>query len=60
MGAAKTTTKRVHELRERRAALGLSRLELYAHPEDHEPIKSYAAKLQRKRQKGGKTPPASG
>lgn len=60
MSAAKTTASRVKELRQRRSEQGLTRLELYAHPEDHEPIKRYAGKLQRKRQKEGKTPPASG
>lgn len=48
MNAAKTTAARVAELRRRRADLGLTRLELYAHPDDHEAIKSLAAKLQRK------------
>jgi hypothetical protein len=33
---AKTPTERVQELRQRREALGLTRLELYVHPEDHE------------------------
>jgi hypothetical protein len=60
MSAAKTTANRVRELRERRSEQGLTRLELYAHPDDHEPIKRYASKLQRKRQKEGKSPPASG
>jgi hypothetical protein len=50
---AKTTTERVQELRQRREALGLTRLELYVHPEDHEAIKAYAAKLQRKRERKG-------
>ena len=60
MSAAKTVNQRSRELRERRSALGLTRLEIWAHPDDHEPIKAHAAKLQRKRQKGGKEPPASG
>jgi hypothetical protein len=46
---AKTATERVHALRAKREALGLTRLDLYAHPEDHAAIKTYAAKLQRKR-----------
>jgi hypothetical protein len=46
---AKTTAERQRLLRERRLALGQTRLEVYAHPEDHEPIKTLAAKLQRKR-----------
>lgn len=48
--SAKTTTQRVHALRQRREALGLERIEMYAHKEDHEAIKEYAAKLQRKRE----------
>jgi hypothetical protein len=48
---AKTSTERVMEVRARRRALGLRRLEVYAHPEDHEPIKVLAAKLQRKRER---------
>jgi hypothetical protein len=47
----KTSTERVAEVRARRRALGLRRLEVYAHPEDHEPIKVLAAKLQRKRER---------
>jgi hypothetical protein len=47
---SKTPTERVQELRERREAQGLTRLDLYVHPEDVEPIKAYAAKRQRKRE----------
>jgi hypothetical protein len=46
---AKPATKRMEELRTRRKALGLSRLELYVHPDDKERITAYAAKLQRRR-----------
>lgn len=46
---AKTATARVIALRERRAALGLTRLELYAHPNDHAAIKAHAEKLAKKR-----------
>ena len=53
---AKTTAARVAALRERRTASGLARLELYAHPDDHAAIKSYAAKLARRRVR---TPPAT-
>lgn len=53
MAAAKTINQRVAELRARRKAEGLTRLELFAHPDDHEPIKAHAAKLQRKRVKEG-------
>lgn len=60
MSPAKTTKQRMAEMRARRKAEGLTRLELLAHPDDHEPIKAHAAKLQRKREKGGKVPPASG
>lgn len=48
---AKTTAERVATLRAARYALGLKRLELYAHPKDWPAIKSLAAKLQRKRAK---------
>ena len=49
--AAKTTSERVAKLRADRDALGLKRLELYAHPEDWPAIKKLAEKLQRKRAK---------
>ena len=48
---AKTVSARVAELRARRQAAGLVRLELYAHPEDHQPIKALAEKLQKRRDK---------
>ena len=51
MTAAKTTSERVDKLRKDRDALGLKRLELYAHPEDWPAIKALAEKLQRKRAK---------
>lgn len=51
---AKTNAERVQALRQRREALGLTRLELYAHPADHESIKAHAAKLQRKREQAAK------
>jgi hypothetical protein len=41
----KTTAARVAALRERRAAEGLTRLELWARPEHHDRIRRYAAKL---------------
>ena len=47
--APKTTSERVAKLRADRDALGLKRLELYAHPEDWPAIKTLAEKLQRKR-----------
>ena len=49
MNAAKTTSERVQTMRTARDALGLKRLELYAHPEDWPAIKALAEKLQRKR-----------
>lgn len=49
--APKTTSERVAKLRADRDALGLKRLELYAHPEDWPAIKALAEKLQRKRAK---------
>ena len=45
----KTGAERVAALRLARDALGLKRLELYAHPEDWPAIKALAEKLQRKR-----------
>jgi hypothetical protein len=45
MTAPKTVATRVAELRERRAALGLVRLELWVRPEDAERIRTYAAKV---------------
>lgn len=48
---AKTTGERVAALRQRRADLGLTRLELYAHPTDHQAIKEYAAKLAKQRER---------
>ena len=47
--APKTTSERVAALRAARDALGLKRLELYAHPEDWPAIKALAEKLQRRR-----------
>jgi hypothetical protein len=49
VNAAKTTSERVAKLRADRDALGLKRLELYAHPEDWPQIKALAEKLQRRR-----------
>jgi hypothetical protein len=46
---AKTGAERVAALRLARDAMGLKRLELYAHPEDWPAIKSLAEKLQRRR-----------
>ena len=46
---AKTTAERVAALRADRDALGLKRLELYAHPDDWPEIKALAEKLQKRR-----------
>ena len=52
MSAAKTTSERLQAMRAARDALGLKRLELYAHPEDWPAIKALAEKLQRRRDCG--------
>ncbi len=49
MSPAKTTAERVAKLRADRDALGLKRLELYAHPDDWPAIKALAEKLQKRR-----------
>ena len=49
MSAAKTISERVQAMRSARDALGLKRLELYAHPDDWPAIKALAEKLQRRR-----------
>ena len=51
---AKTTSERVQVMRAARDALGLRRLELYAHPDDWPAIKALAEKLQRRRSKSAK------
>jgi hypothetical protein len=51
--APQATAARVAALRKRRTASGLTRLEVYAHPDDHAPIKAHAARLARKRAKAG-------
>lgn len=51
MSPAKTTSERVAKMRADRDALGLKRLELYAHPDDWAAIKALAEKLQRRRAK---------
>ena len=52
MNTPQTTAQRVAKLRAARDALGLKRLDVYAHPDDHTAIKTLADKLQRKRTKG--------
>lgn len=50
---AKTTAERVQALRSRRDAMGLTRVEVYAHPDDVEAVKKYAAKKRKARMKSG-------
>jgi hypothetical protein len=50
--AAATPAERVAAMRARRDALGLKRVELFAHPDDIATIKALADKLLRKRTKG--------
>jgi len=57
MTAAKTATERVQAMRADRAALGLKRLELYAHPDDWPPIKALAAKMTKPRARLARTAP---
>jgi hypothetical protein len=52
----KTVAQRVSALRKRRQEAGLTRLEVFAHPEDHGAIKLYAAMLQAERNKKGRKP----
>jgi hypothetical protein len=49
LAAPKAPTERVQALRARRQALGLSRLDVYAHPDDHPAIKALADGLARNR-----------
>lgn len=48
---AQTPAERKASERQRRADAGLTRLEVYAHPDDHAAIKAYAAKLAKKRER---------
>ena len=57
MSPAKTTAERVAALRAARDALGLKRLELYAHPDDWPAIKALAEKLQRRARAGKQKAP---
>lgn len=54
MSPSKTTAERVAAMRERAAAAGLRRLELYAHPDDWPAIKALAEKLHRRRGRAAK------
>ena len=51
---AKSVKERVAALRERAAAHGLKRLDLYAHPDDWPAIKALSEKLQRRRERAAK------
>lgn len=44
-------------LRQRRAEQGLTRVDVYAHPDDHAAIKALAEKLQAKRERAAKKAP---
>ena len=46
---AQTPAERKAAERQRRTESGQSRLELWAHPDDHEAIKAYAEKLAKRR-----------
>ena len=51
MTAAKTSGERMVAMRAARYALGLRRLELYAHPDDWPAIQQFAIKVQMRRAK---------
>lgn len=55
---AKTPAQRKADERQRRQEAGLVRLELWAHPGDHEAIKAAAARLAKKRAKSPHSPPS--
>lgn len=44
-----SNTERVNALRQKRKAMGIARLEVNAHLDDHEAIRAFATDLQRKR-----------
>lgn len=58
--AAKPAAERMAALRRRRQEAGLTRLELWLHPGDHEAVKEAASKLRRKREKAAKVPANAG
>jgi NADPH-dependent ferric siderophore reductase len=49
-------TKRVQALRQRRVEQGLVRVELYLHPDDREPVRKFARRLQRRRERQASEP----
>lgn len=49
----KSTKERSADWRARQAAQGLTHCPVYAHPDDHPPIKALAVKLAKKRQEKG-------
>jgi len=55
MAAAKSTAERQREFRARKAQQSTPEVRgIFAHPDDHEPIKAHAAKLQRSRERAAK------
>jgi hypothetical protein len=56
MTESKSATERVAALRQRRAELGLQRLELYVHPDDREQVQKFARRLQRRRERQASRP----
>jgi len=55
MNAAKTNAERQAAFRARKAAQTAAEVRcLFAHPDDHQAVKDYAAKLARKRAKAAK------
>lgn len=54
---AKTQAERKAEQRKRLADAGLTRLELWAHPDDHAALKECAAQLQAKRERAKRRKP---
>lgn len=55
---AKTNAQRQAELKARRVAAGLVPVtQLWAHPDDVQPIRAYAARLARRRERAAKNAP---
>jgi len=53
---AKPATERMAALRKRRQDTGLTRLELWAHPDDHQAIRDEAARLAKARNAAANVP----
>jgi hypothetical protein len=61
MSSAKTNAERQADLKARRVAAGLVPVtNLWAHPDDVQPIRDHAAKLARKRARESKVDPGEG